>query len=180
MNMLPITLESLETLADEITAEATAAKAKLARLMRAYARILAAREPNKFTRRATIYADEDGACDNSFPPQQEYKRRTGPLSIRLVGFGMDNRATSGGFYHDVEVFTIDPGLYITRDGELIGAEITGTGRFGQFPAHPGYCGFDCEIEYGAIDPDDLDLDRLAGAETTLRNLAFPLIAARTS
>jgi hypothetical protein len=168
----------LEALANRVCEETQTAAEKLARMIRAYARIIYAKNPGKFKRRAAAWADEDGHWDNSYPPKIEYKERTGPLSITIIDSDRDSKATSDGFYHDIEYFTTDPGLYVCPDGSFIGATLKGTGSFGQFAAHPGEFNVQCVIEYTEIDLGDIPLDRLAKAEKELRALAFPLVAKR--
>lgn len=175
---MKIELHQIEALANEICEEQATARQKLARLIRAFARIIHAKSPEAFSRRATEYSDEDGHWDNSYPPKQEYKERTGPLSISIVNSDRGEKATSGGFYHGIEYFTEDPGLFVTACGDFIGANLHGTGKFGQFAAHPGDCGVMCTIEWDELDLDDIPFDRLVKAENELRALAFPLVAAR--
>jgi hypothetical protein len=175
-----ITIESLETLATELEKDQAAQRARLIRMIRAEARILAAREPDKFPRRATEYADEDGHYDNSYPPKQVYRARTGPRLVILDSCDYEDNATEGGFYHAWERVTLDPGIYVSRDGRIYGCEMTGTGRVGQFAAHPGDCDVDVTLEYSLRDEDEIPLEQLASAEETLRSLAFPLTQAVAS
>lgn len=166
-------LEELEALATIVEEEHETHRAKLLRMIRAYVRILAAREPELFKAWATVYADEDGHWDNSYPPRQEWKQKTSPASIRVRELDFDSIATSEGFYHESKYFTTVPGLYVDSFGEFISSELTGTGRFGQFAAHPGDCGVDCEIDYSEIRDEDVPTSVLTKAEERLRGLAFP-------
>jgi hypothetical protein len=170
-----ITIEGLEALAAQMEADAATHAAKLERLIRAFARIINGREPQKFTRKPTEYGDEAGHYDNSFPPEQEYRAHTGPRLIRLEERTTEEVATSSGFYYSWKLVTTAPGLYVAPDGSLWGSDATGAGRLGQFAAHPGDCGVEVTIDYDRR--GDVSLDELERAEMALRDLAFPLIAA---
>jgi hypothetical protein len=174
-----LTIGQLESLADQIVNSDRQRKQKLARMIRAYARILWIREPKQYKRGATIFADEDGHWDNSYPPDLKYKEFDGPKGITIYRFDWHCRATSHGFYHDLKIYTSDGGLRVCPDGSLTTATIEGTGRYGAFAAHPGHCDFDCSIDYSQIDPEDVALDRLIDAEKQMRDLAFPLSSRRT-
>jgi hypothetical protein len=173
-----ITLAALEAIADEIVGEESQKREHLATMIRHYARILAVREPERFTRRATELSDEDGHYDNSYPPKLEWKDRSGPVSMRIVPGTYEQVATEGGFYHSWRAATSDSGLYITPTGEMIGATFEGEGRYGQFAAHPGDCSVMITVEWDRLDIDDVPTERLVEAEAELRDLAFPLIAER--
>lgn len=176
MTVNEITIEALETLATELSANEEQQRARLIRLIRAEARIVAAREPERFPRRATEYADEDGHWDNSYPPKQVYRAKTGPKLIRLVGCEYEDNATESGFYHAWERVTSDPGIYVSRDGRVYGCEMSGTGRVGQYAAHPGDCDVEVTLDYSLRDEDEIPIAQLATAESALRAFAFPLIA----
>lgn len=180
MSTAQITIEQLEALAATIETEESATRARLVRLMTAYARIIAVREPGKFTRRAVELSDEDGHYDNSYPPAIKHKDYSGPRALRLVAASYDKVATEGGFYHAWRAVTDDCGLYITPTGRLIGADYDGTGSLGQFASHPGDCDVQIEIRWDDLDPEDITTARLTEAEKTLREIAFPLIAAAQS
>ena len=173
--MEKITIEQVEALAADVEATDAAERARLARLITAYARIVAVREPDKFKARATEYGDA-GASDGSYPPDAEYRDKTGPRLIRIADFVWQWLATESGFYHAARAATTDPGMYVDRRGRLYGATITGTGRFAPFPAHPGYCDVQCSIAWDSISLADAPMDRLAQAEEKMRKLAFPLAA----
>lgn len=175
-----ITIEGLEKLATELESDEAQQRERLKRLICAYARILAVREPHLFERRATERADEDGHWDNSFPPKIKFKNRTGPRLILVDGYEWDDIATSGGFYHEWKRITTNPGLYVARDGSIYGADETGTGRLGQFAAHPGDCNVECTIEWTKRNRDSLAVSDLAEVEAHLRKLAFPLSHAAAS
>lgn len=175
-----ITLEQLEALAESIFAEEGQRRERLLRLVRAYTRILSVREPKMFKPTATVWADEDGHWDNSYPPDQKYKERTGPRVIRLRALDFDSRATSGGFYHTTKYFTTTPGIYIDASGAVWSSDIHGTGNYGQFAAHPGACDVDCEIDYCEMDDDDIPIEVLVDAEELLRAKAFPMATAAAS
>lgn len=176
--MNTITVESLEALATEIEATEVEQRAKLDRLIRAYARILAVREPHLFVRKATEHGDEAGHYDNSYPPKQEYRAKTGPRLYCVEGWDTEDVATSSGFYYSWRRVTTDGGLYISKMGELYEANETGTGRLGQFAAHPGDCDVECEIEWSR--KHDVTIEQLATVEADLRKLAFPLSQAAAS
>lgn len=173
-----ITIETLELLATEIEADETAQRSRLARLCAAYVRILAAREPATFTRPATHYGDEAGHYDTSFPPDLEYSEHTGPRSILIVDSETDDVATSSGFYYSWRRVTTCGALTIGIDGKWYRSDETGTGRLGQFAAHPGHCDVDVTLEWSRESIDDVTTEELELAETKLRELAFPLVAAR--
>lgn len=175
---MEITIEALETLAAEMAGEVEAQRARLARLCAAYTRIAAAGQPDAFTRRALHHGDAAGHWDSSYPPRQVYSDLTGPRTIRILERETDDVATSGGYYYDWRRVTTEPGLYVGIDGTWYRSHETGTGRLGQFAAHPGDCSVDCEIDYVRAHADSLTVAELAEAERTLRELAFPLVAAR--
>lgn len=56
---------------------------------------------------------------------------------------------------------------------IYGCDETGTGRVGQYAAHPGDCDVDCTLEWMPRDLDDVSLAEIRLAEETLRELAFP-------
>lgn len=175
-----ITIEDLERLANELEANETAQRERLLRLICAEARILAAREPELFRRMPTEYADVDGHWDNSYPPKQKYKNRTGPRVIVVSEGVTDDIATSAGFYYSWKRVTTDLGLYVARDGSIYGADETGTGRLGQFAAHPGDCDVECTVGWSLRDRNELSLGELSEVESHLRKLAFPLSQAVAS
>lgn len=173
-----ITIEQLEALANEAESTENAERNRLMRLTRAYARIIAAREPAKFKRLACEYSDEDGHWDNSYPPAQQYKDRTGPRAVLIAGPAWDEVATSHGFYYSWRASQTASGLAVTRDGEFIGAEIEGTGHFGQYAAHPGTDDVMITLTWDTLSEEDLPTDALRAAEAKIRDIAFPLIAAK--
>jgi hypothetical protein len=169
-----ITIESLESLAELLETDMSTRAAKLMRMIRAFARIIQAREPEHFVRMPTEYGDVSGHSDNSFPPKQVYRSHNGPRLLEIAEETTEEVSTSSGFYYSWRVETTDPGLYIARDGAIWGAERTGTGRLGQFAAHPGDCDVEIEISYNPR--SDVSLSELETVEQHLRKLAFPLIA----
>lgn len=176
--MTTITIETLELLATEIEADETVQRSRLARLCTAYVRILAAREPAKFTRRACHYGDEAGHFDSSFPPSKEYSERTGPRSIKLTESKTDDVATSSGFYYSWRRVTESGALAIGADGRWYRSDETGAGRVGQFAAHPGVCDVDVTIDWSPENVEDVTTEELEIAEAKLRDMAFPLVAAK--
>lgn len=177
---MELTLETLEALAEQVEQDEEAHREKLARMIRAYARILAARAPDTFRARALEYSDEEGHYDNSYPPKQQYKDRNGPRLYCVRKFGWESIATEGGFYYHWRAATNDPGLYVAPDGTLYGCTVSGTGRVGQFAAYPGDCDVMLSLDWSPRDEDEVTTDELGQAECELRKLAFPLVAARAS
>lgn len=175
--MIDITIERLEALIQTREENTQLRRAKLLRLISAYARIVALVQPEEFEPHATEYSDKDGHWDNSYPPTVEYKNKTGPRLIKLDGRDWEEIATSRGFYHSYKVVTTDRGVYVDRKGRLWGGDMTGTGEFGQFAAHPGQCNVQCEIEWSLLNTNELDISLLEVAEAKLRQLAFPLLTA---
>lgn len=171
-------IHELEALANEICETQQTKREHLLRMLRAYCKIINAREPGKFKRRACHFGDVAGNCDGSYPPEQAYTDRSGPLAIEIVSFSSEDVPDSGGFYYSYHTVATDMGLYLSPKGDLFGGAMTGTGSFGQFPAHPGDCDVDCSIEWSNLDPEDVPLDRLEKAEKEMRAIAFPLLAAR--
>ncbi len=171
-------IHELEALANQIANEHTEKETKMHRLIRAYARILSVRQPSAFKARALEYSDEDGHWDNSYPPDQQYKNRSGPKLIQVIRSATNDIATESGFYYAWRRVTEDPGLYIHADGRCFGCREEGTGRFGQFAAHPGDCDVHVELHWEELELDDVPFDRLQKAEKELRDLAFPLITQR--
>lgn len=171
-----ITVEAIEALAARLEADEATTRAKLLRLIKAEARILALREPGEFRRHALEYADEDGHYDSSFPPKQVYRDKTGPSLFEVDRFDYEENATTSGFYYAWEAATTDAGIYVDRKGTIYGAEITGTGRLGQFAAHPGNCGVLLAIEWSPRDLDDVTTEALRTVEAVMRAKAFPTSA----
>lgn len=178
--MQSITIEQVEQLAEKIEADETAERNRLLRLIRAEARIAANRSPDAFERRALEISDEDGHWDNSYPPAIQHKEfRSAPL-VRVREYSYEEIATSGGYYHDWRAATTDRGLYVAQDGALYGAEVEGTGKVGQFAAHPGNCGVMLTVSWDRLATDDLSLDDLRKVEQNLRALAFPVAASASA
>ena len=118
--------------------------------------------------------DANGFIQNSFPPDQQYRGYTGPRLLELSHETTEEVPTSSGFYFEYRVSTTHAGLYVAPDGSLWGAERTGTGRLGQFAAHPGSCDVDVTISYDRR--IDVTIEELEDAEQALRKLAFPHIS----
>lgn len=171
-----VTIDDLEALASQMETDVGAERARLHRLITAYARIIAAREPDRYETMPLEYSDVDGHWDNSFPPRTEYKDYRGPRLIEVCDTATTDIATSGGFYHAWRRETTDRGLYVGANGVLYGCEETGTGEVGQFAAHPGDTGVMCSLEWGPLTEDDIPTERMVAAEAQLRDLAFPLLA----
>lgn len=177
---MEITIESLESLATELEHAEMLQRDRLLRMCRAYVRILAIREPGAFSRRACHYGDEAGHCDNSFPPDKEYSDHSGPRSIKICERTTEDIATSGGFYHSWRRVTTYGGLAVGRAGTWYRSDEHGTGEVGQYAAHPGNHNVDVDITWEAVQPGDLATAELVAAERTLRDLTFPLTAARAA
>lgn len=171
------TVEALEHLATELEGREQEQRQRLSRLCAAYVRIIAARAPEKFTPRATHHGDEAGHWDTSYPPKQEYSATTGPALIQVEERETEDVATEGGFYYPWRRVTTYGGLYVDMHGRWWRSDETGTGRYGQFAAHPGDCDVDCEIDWSTVDADDVTLAELGHAEAKLRKIAFPLATA---
>lgn len=170
-----LTIEDLEALATALEADAKSERDKLQRLVRAYARILSAREPGAFRAVALEYADEDGHWDSSYPPEQVYRDRNGPRLLEVAEHDWETVATSGGYYHQWEARPGRPGIYVARDGSLWGCEARGHGRLGQYAAHPGDCDVLITLDWSLR--REVELEELRQAEAALRARAFPLAAA---
>lgn len=173
-----ITIEQVEALAATLLAEDTATRARLVRLIAAEARIIALREPARLTRRATHHGDEAGHWDSSYPPRQVFSERTGPLTIKCWDAVTEEVPTETGYYHSWRRVTTEPGMAVDAGGRLWRSEETGTGRVGQFAAHPGDCGVDCTIEWSVVAPADVSVGDLRLVEAELRAIAFPGAVAR--
>lgn len=176
---MTITIEQIEELANSLETTDTEQRANLQRMIRAEARILAVREPDKFTRKALEYRDEDGHWDNSYPPKQKYRNYTGPRLLKVQSCTTDDIATTSGFYYDWKRVTTDPGIYVACDGELWGCNESGTGSLGRFAAHPGDCNVEVELEWSPLDMHEVTIVQLQQVEEHLRKLAFPLSHAET-
>lgn len=171
-----ISIEDIEAIVAKMEADESARRAKLTRLIAAEARILALREPARFPRRATELSDEDGHWDNSYPPKLCYKNRTGPRLLKIEDNATEDIATSSGFAHDWKRVTTRLGLWIGTRGELYGCEETGTGKFGNFAAHPGDYNVEVTLEWVILAEDDVTTAQLESAEAQLRARAFPASA----
>lgn len=175
---MEITIEVLETMAAEMAGEAAEQHGRLARLCAAYVRIIAAREPERYRRQALHHGDVAGHWDGSYPPEQVYSDHSGPRAIEITAEETEDIATSGGYYHSWRRVTATSGLYVGPDGRWYHSHESGEGNLGQFAAHPGDVGVDCEISFVLAHADDLTVHELIEAERVLRDIAFPLIAAR--
>lgn len=173
-----ITIEEIESLVTTLETEDTVRRAKLIRLISAYARIIALRSPGKFSRMATEQRDEAGHFDTSYPPKQEYTAHDGPRCIEIMDTSTEDVPTSGRFYYDWKRITEHGGLWVGMRGELYQCTESGTGRLGQFAAHPGDCDVEITLEWDLWSADDLTLTALEQAESTLRTLAFPLASSK--
>lgn len=167
-----ITLADVEALAERLAADEATARAKLQRLIRAEARIIAAREPSAFRAQATEYADRDGHWDHSYPPGQAYRSYTGPRLIEVRDCETTDVATSPGYYRTWRRVTEYPGLFVDAEGRIWGCNESGTGRVGSFAAYPGDCDVAVTVEWSRR--DDVTMEELREVEEHLRQLAFPL------
>jgi hypothetical protein len=171
-----ITIEQLEALVRDLEGEERAVRDHLLRMIRAYARIIAVREPERYESRACRYADEDGHCDGSYPPKQAYSERRGPRTIRVREHSWEEIATTRGYYHEWRASTTSRGIYVDAKGRLWGASHEGTGSFSAFAAHPGSCDVDITISWDVLDLDGVPTADLRAAEEALRAIAFPLLS----
>ena len=174
-----VTVDTLEALAQQYEASSAAEAERLQRLIRAYARIVAAREPAAFgRRRPTRLVDEAGHYDSSYPPKAEWADRTGPRLITVRDSEESEEAITSGYYYTYRVHTDDPGVYIGRAGGIYGCEMSGTAALGHYAAHPGDCERDIDLDWRVR--REVPLDDLRAAEAHMRTLAFPLVAAATA
>lgn len=173
---ITITIEQVEALASQLEASEQEQRDKALRLIRAYARILGAREPERFTRRPTECRDEAGHWDSSFPPKAEYYALSGPCLLTLRKRDYQDVPTSGGFYHEWKRVTHDPGIYVQRDGTIYGCDEHGTGAVGQYAAHPGDCEREIVLRWSRRPVSEIPTAQLLEAEAELRALAFPASA----
>jgi len=163
---LIITIETLEQLAHEIEATDAAEHARLLRICNAMGRILARRQPDVWDSTATSITDIAGHFDNSYPPKQAHHGR-GPSVVVVRERETEDVPTERGFYHAWRRETTDCGCYLGRDGIWYRATESGTGRVGQYAAHPGDCDRDITIEWETTTPT---LEDLQQAEPVLREL----------
>lgn len=161
-----ITIEQLETLAAEVEQTDAAEHARLLRLCGAMGRIMAGRQPDVWKHTCTSITDVSGHFDNSFPPKEERHGR-GPSVVVVRSRETEDVPTEGGYYHGWRRQTTDGGCYLGRDGFWYRADESGTGRVGQFAAHPGDRDRDITIEWDRTTPT---LDDLQQAEPALREL----------
>jgi len=176
-NITKITLEDVEALAAQLEADDAAERAKLQRLIRAEARIIAVREPEQFEARPLEYADEDGNGDTSYPPGQSYRAYAGPRLIEVRECETTDVATSPGYYRTWRRITEYPGLFVDREGRIWGCDESGTGRVGSFAAHPGDCDVAVTIAWERRCDSEVSTEELREVERHLRQLAFPLTQA---
>ena len=170
-----ITIEQVEALAERLEADDAAARAKAERLVRAYARILAIREPELFVARPREERDEEGHWDNSYPPKAASYDASGPALYVVEEHEVEHVPTSGGFYFAWKRVTTTAGTYVAADGSIWGCDEHGTGRLGQYAAHPGDCDREIELEWSRR--RDVATAELQAAELALRALAFPAASA---
>ena len=166
MTTLTLTIEQLEDLAAQAENDNAAEHARLTRLCKAMARILAVRQPEVYKRFATSITDASGHWDNSYPPKPEYHFGHGaPRLIKVEGHDTSDVPTETGFYYAWRRQTDDLGCYVARDGSFMGCDETGTGAVGQYAAHPGDHRREIERDWQRIEPT---LEQLRAAEETLR------------
>lgn len=167
------TVTALESLAAELAAAGEAERAALIRTTRALARIAAARSPDAFSPRALVQCSEPGHWDGSYPPSTIYLHRQGPVTIIVRDIDTVDVPTSTGYYHSFRRETDVVGLAIAPDGTWYAGTVAGTGRVGQYAAHPGDCDVDCTIAWSEADVNDVPIAVLASAVSLLRDIAFP-------
>lgn len=161
-----LTIEQLEALAAQAENDNDAEQARLTRLCKAMARILAARQPEAFQPCATSITDEAGHWDNSYPPKAEYHCHHGaPRLLKARRYDFEDVPTEGGYYHAWRRQTTNRGCYVAPDGALWGCDASGTGRVGQYAAYPGDCERAITLDWERIEPT---LEDLREAEQALR------------
>lgn len=165
---MTLTIEALEALATELEADRDAKRARLLKLISLHARILAVKAPGLFRREATEYGDEAGHWDNSYPPEVEYRCFRGPSTITVVDHNYQKIATSSGFCYDWRAETSEPGLSVDKRGRIYSCEYSGTGRVGQYAAHPGNCDVSVSLEWSERAPESLSIEELTTVERVLR------------
>ena len=171
---MTITLDALESFANEVVANDAEERERLTRMICCYCRIIAVREPSLFSPRELKYGDENGHGDSSVPPSMCSKDHNGPRLWRYADWSFAEVATSGGFYYDWDAVPGSRGVFIDRTGGFFGAAANGSGRFGQFAARPGNAGVSIELEWEQLDDENLSTDTIAAVEAELRAIAFPL------
>ncbi len=171
-----ITIEHLEALAAELEQEDAQERARLQRLIRAYARILAVREPDTFEAQATEYSDEEGYSDSSYPPSKELKDFSGPRLLVIDEWEHSEIATESGFYHSWRAALAGPGLYVARDGRFYSVDVKGSGEYKSFAAWPGTSDVMISVTWSAREMSEVQTEDIRRAEKTLREKAFPLVA----
>lgn len=161
-----ITIEALEQLSHEVEATDAAEHARLLRLCNAMGKILARRQPDAWEATATSLTDVAGHFDNSYPPREATHGR-GPAVVVIRHRETEDVPTESGFYHAWRRQTTDAGCYLGRNGLWYRADESGTGRVGQYAAHPGDRDRDITIEWETTTPT---LEDLQEAEPALREL----------
>lgn len=160
--MMSITIEQLEELAARVENDNATERERLLRLCKAMIRILAARQPGAFQRRASSITDEAGHWDNSYPPKAVlHYDHSVPRMIVVRDYDCEDVPTSGGFYHSWRRQTTDLGCYVSKSGTFYGCNATGTGCIGQYAAHPGDCDRDIMLDWSHIEPTVDDLRQAA-------------------
>lgn len=168
-------LEDIEAVVAQLEADQDVRRAKLLRLIAAYARIVDVREPKRFARQALEYRDEAGQFDDSYPPSVLYCNFSGPALLEFSEPETEQVPTETGFYHSWKLVTKSPGLLVDARGALWRCEEHGTGRVGCFAAYPGDCSVEVVVEYHRQRPEELPLATLEEIEAWLRAVAFPAV-----
>jgi hypothetical protein len=171
-----ITIEQLEELAAKIEQTDAEEQTRLLRLCNAMGKILARRQPDVWKGTSTSITDEAGHFDNSYPPSEERHGR-GPSVVRVRGRETEDVPTETGFYHTWRRQTTDGGCYLGRNGFWYSSDESGTGRVGQYAAHPGDRDRDITIEWERMTPT---LEDLQEAEPVLRALLAQFLSASTA
>lgn len=170
-----ISISDLDSLAERLAAAQADRAKSLATLCASYVRLLRVAKPRLFQAMPTEYRDEDGHFDNSYPPKQRYRAHTGPRLLEIADAETEQIATSRGYYHTWKQVTTYGGLWVDIDGDWWRCTENGTGRVGQFAAHPGSCDVDVRLAWRKVPLRELEVDELELAEALLRRLATPVI-----
>lgn len=175
----PVTLEALEELAKSLSADAAKENQHLSRLVRAYAEILALRQPRSFEtmpagERLMPQADEAGSWNPDLPPERRPYGIHGPALVTIRPYALEHAVTAGGYFLDWKVLPADLGLYVDREGAIWGCEARGHERLGLTSGYPGESEVQVELLWQTF--TDVTLEALREVEAGLRVLAGPLIA----
>lgn len=162
-----LTPAALNALADRLDAEAAEVRARKLELIRSYLRVLARVAKAAFKR---LYCAERSVSDGngSYPPSVVPHDRTGPRVITIRDAEYSRIPESAGFYYTWKAGTEDGGLHVDASGTFYRGACRGSGRFGQFPAHPGDTDVVVDWTWRVVSTSELDDDEIAEVELELR------------